>query len=410
MTVAGLTVSLGSSAAPAMSDASFDAETTQLAVRARAGDRDAFCALVDLHHRAARRVAAAALGNPADADEAVQEACLTAWRRIDRLDDPAAFRAWLLRITWRKALDRRRSIVDLAGPVAASAAKRTTRRYRRRFRRPGRIARCRTAVARARPCAGADDPLAAAAAARSVSARGERRSIATKTSRPCSAAARHGEVAHGRGAARPARKARAARIRRANSDRRNPRRSRSIGWRAGSRRCRWTRRSSPGCGRVCDESSRITMSVTACADSPRAVRPGASLSASASSGAASQPWTGCRRSATASDRRRRQRESPIAVAPGEPSPPPPGRLIDAHERSTAHAHRCRRIGAAWRRRFAALPAPAVIDLAHLQFEPLVGGAGRCVESRDCATSRLTDIGAADEPKEVGHRMVAVHRD
>jgi len=111
VTVAGLTVSLGSSAAaPAMSDASFDAETTQLATRARAGDRDAFCALVDLHHRAARRVASAALGNAADADEAVQDACLTAWRRIDRLDDPAAFRSWLLRITWRKALDRRRSV------------------------------------------------------------------------------------------------------------------------------------------------------------------------------------------------------------------------------------------------------------------------------------------------------------
>ncbi len=109
VTVAELTVSLGTSAAPAMSDAGFEAETTRLAVRARAGDSDAFSALVDLHYRSARRVAVAALGNLEDADEAVQEACLTAWRRIDRLDDPAAFRAWLLRITWRKALDRRRS-------------------------------------------------------------------------------------------------------------------------------------------------------------------------------------------------------------------------------------------------------------------------------------------------------------
>ena len=98
-----------------MSDASFDAETTLLAIRARAGDREAFCALVELHHRAARRVAAAALSKHADADEAVQDACLTAWRRIDKLDDPAAFRAWLLRITWRKALDRRRSIVNWLG-------------------------------------------------------------------------------------------------------------------------------------------------------------------------------------------------------------------------------------------------------------------------------------------------------
>ena len=91
-------------------DTTFDLETTRLAARAVDGDADAFGALVDLHHRAARRVAFAALGNLADADEAVQEACLTAWRRIDRLQDPAAFRAWLLRITWRKAIDRRRSL------------------------------------------------------------------------------------------------------------------------------------------------------------------------------------------------------------------------------------------------------------------------------------------------------------
>jgi RNA polymerase sigma-70 factor (ECF subfamily) len=87
-----------------------DTETTRLVSSARTGDREAFGALVQLHHRAARRVAVAALGNLADADEAVQEACFTAWERIDRLEDPAAFRAWLLRITWRKALDRRRSL------------------------------------------------------------------------------------------------------------------------------------------------------------------------------------------------------------------------------------------------------------------------------------------------------------
>jgi RNA polymerase sigma-70 factor, ECF subfamily len=95
-----------------MPDANFDLETTRLAARAQTGDGEAFSALVELHHRAARRVALAALGNLADADEAVQDACLTAWRRIDRLEDPAAFRAWLLRITWRKALDRRRAITS----------------------------------------------------------------------------------------------------------------------------------------------------------------------------------------------------------------------------------------------------------------------------------------------------------
>ena len=110
VSLAELTALVGSSASPAMPETSFDAETTQLAARARSGDSAAFSALVDLHHRAARRVAAAALGNSPEAEEAVQDACLTAWRRIDRLEDPSAFRAWLLRITWRKALDRRRSV------------------------------------------------------------------------------------------------------------------------------------------------------------------------------------------------------------------------------------------------------------------------------------------------------------
>ncbi|HXG90524.1 MAG TPA: hypothetical protein VNJ02_19530 [Vicinamibacterales bacterium] len=68
VTVAEMTAAIGSSAAPAMSDAGFDAETTQLVIRARTGDRDAFSALIDLHHRAALRVAAIALGNHADAE------------------------------------------------------------------------------------------------------------------------------------------------------------------------------------------------------------------------------------------------------------------------------------------------------------------------------------------------------
>jgi RNA polymerase sigma-70 factor, ECF subfamily len=92
-------------------DISLDDEQVRLVTRARAGDSDAFGMLIELHGRAARRLALIALGNAADADEAVQDACLTAWRRLGSLDDPAAFRAWLLRITWRKALDRRRSVV-----------------------------------------------------------------------------------------------------------------------------------------------------------------------------------------------------------------------------------------------------------------------------------------------------------
>ena len=97
-----------------MSDAAglpaLESDTAQLVALARAGDLEAFGTLVDRHARAARRVAAAALATRDDADDVVQEACLTAWQRLGDLADPLAFRSWLLRITWRKALDRRRSV------------------------------------------------------------------------------------------------------------------------------------------------------------------------------------------------------------------------------------------------------------------------------------------------------------
>jgi RNA polymerase sigma-70 factor (ECF subfamily) len=35
---------------------------------------------------------------------------VAAWQRLDGLNDPNAFRGWYLRIVWRKAIDRRRSL------------------------------------------------------------------------------------------------------------------------------------------------------------------------------------------------------------------------------------------------------------------------------------------------------------
>lgn len=87
-----------------------DPEVVQLVALARTGDRAAFGRLLERHLSAARRVALAAVGQPSDADEAVQEAAVAAWRRLDGLHDPGAFRGWFMRIVWRKALDRRRSL------------------------------------------------------------------------------------------------------------------------------------------------------------------------------------------------------------------------------------------------------------------------------------------------------------
>ena len=85
-------------------------ELVRLVALARTGDRAAFGRLIEDHLTAARRVALAAVGQAMDADEAVQEASLAAWTRLHALQDPAAFRGWFMRIVWRKAIDRRRSV------------------------------------------------------------------------------------------------------------------------------------------------------------------------------------------------------------------------------------------------------------------------------------------------------------
>lgn len=55
------------------------------------------------------RVARGVLRNDADAEDVAQEALLKAYRRFERLREPAKFRAWLVRISFRLALDRLRA-------------------------------------------------------------------------------------------------------------------------------------------------------------------------------------------------------------------------------------------------------------------------------------------------------------
>jgi RNA polymerase sigma-70 factor (ECF subfamily) len=57
----------------------------------------------------AYRVARGVLRNDADAEDVAQEALIRAYRRFDRLRARARFRAWLVRISFRLALDRLRS-------------------------------------------------------------------------------------------------------------------------------------------------------------------------------------------------------------------------------------------------------------------------------------------------------------
>jgi RNA polymerase sigma-70 factor (ECF subfamily) len=73
------------------------------------------------------RVAFGVLRHRADAEDVTQEALARAYRNFHKLRDRKAFRAWLVRITWRLALnrqrsDRRRAAREaLDAPIAASS-------------------------------------------------------------------------------------------------------------------------------------------------------------------------------------------------------------------------------------------------------------------------------------------------
>jgi RNA polymerase sigma-70 factor (ECF subfamily) len=100
------------------------AEVTDLELvrLAQAGDSEAFGELVERNRRAVFRAALAALGSPAEADDVAQEAFVTAWRKLSGFRGESQFRTWLLSITWRKAIDRRKSVSKWL-KLAASASR-----------------------------------------------------------------------------------------------------------------------------------------------------------------------------------------------------------------------------------------------------------------------------------------------
>lgn len=91
---------------------------SRLVDRARSGDASAFEALVRRHLRAVYAVALAELGEPADAEDAVQDAFVNALERLEECREPARFEAWLVQIARNRARDlRRRRTVRIAGSL-----------------------------------------------------------------------------------------------------------------------------------------------------------------------------------------------------------------------------------------------------------------------------------------------------
>ena len=80
-----------------------------LAARSADGDSVAFGVLVRRLAPALRAYATRLTGSAADADDAVQEALISAWGALPGLEDPAKVRSWLFSIVSRKATDRIRA-------------------------------------------------------------------------------------------------------------------------------------------------------------------------------------------------------------------------------------------------------------------------------------------------------------
>ena len=89
-------------------------EERGLVLSAQAGDHTAFAGLVHRHQRRAYAVARSIVLSHDDAEDAVQEGFLHAFRALERFRPEQAFGAWLHRIVANAALDiaRRRKVRD----------------------------------------------------------------------------------------------------------------------------------------------------------------------------------------------------------------------------------------------------------------------------------------------------------
>ena len=81
-----------------------EAKKLSLIKKARRGNQDAFTELFRLEERGLWYFCLKMVGDETDAEDALQETCISIWKSLGFLKEPAAFRAWMMQIARRECI------------------------------------------------------------------------------------------------------------------------------------------------------------------------------------------------------------------------------------------------------------------------------------------------------------------